>query len=428
MARGGALAGFVDDDGDESRETFMKFVVVQVGARRGYAVPAFLERAGMLERFYTDLAGNVGLGRGISALRRLPGMPAALTRLASRQVPPEVCHRTHTFGAVELGNILAGVLGAKGPSSLFRRQIAADVRRGKAMSRAGFGGATHLFTMLGEGGPFVAEAHRCGLTVVAEVYILLTTERIMAKERCDFPDWEPDAPDYSELRRRFVKENVLIERTHSYICPSEAVQDDLVDNWKIARDRTALVPYGVNPQWLALEPSPQRGRVLFVGSADLRKGIHYLAMAAEKLRKRGRNYEFRVAGNITAQVRRQPVCRHLTLLGRVPRDRIHEEFQQADVFVLPSLAEGSAEATYEALAAGVPLVVTKAAGSVARDGVEGRIVFERDFDALADAIEHTIENRAIRDRFARAARERAREFTWEKYGERLVQALSEFGK
>jgi glycosyltransferase involved in cell wall biosynthesis len=183
------------------------------------------------------------------------------------------------------------------------------------------------------------------------------------------------------------------------------------------------VPYGVNPRWLALEPKPIRGRVLFVGTAGLRKGIHYLAMATEKLICRGRNYEFRVAGNVTDQVRRQPICRHLNFIGRVPRDRIHQEFQQADVFVLPSLAEGSAEVTYEAAAAGVPVVTTRAAGSIVRDDIEGRIVQERDLDALADAVEQIVENRALRDQMAHAARERARDYTWEQYGERLVTAL-----
>ena len=160
-----------------------------------------------------------------------------------------------------------------------------------------------------------------------------------------------------------------------------------------------------------------------MGTAELRKGIHYLAMAAERLRSRGRNYDFRVAGHVSEQVRRHPMCRRLTFLGRVPRDRIHQEFQQADVFVLPSLAEGSAEVTYEALACGVPVITTKAAGSVVRDGVEGRIVPGRDSEMLAEAIQELVEDRQKRDRMAHAARDRAREYTWERYGERLVAAL-----
>ena len=158
------------------------------------------------------------------------------------------------------------------------------------------------------------------------------------------------------------------------------------------------------------------------GTAELRKGIHYLAMAAEKLISRGLNYEF--VWQETLPISSTPArCRHLNFLGRVPRDRIHQEFQQADMFVLPSLAEGSAEVTYEALACGVPVITTKAAGSVVRDGVEGRIVPERDSEILAEAIQELVEDRQKRDRMAHAARDRAREYTWERYGERLVAAL-----
>ena len=49
---------------------------------------------------------------------------------------------------------------------------------------------------------------------------------------------------------------------------------------------------------LSVPDEPVRGRILFAGTADLRKGIHYLAMAAEKLVEHGLHYEFRVAGNV----------------------------------------------------------------------------------------------------------------------------------
>jgi glycosyltransferase involved in cell wall biosynthesis len=122
-------------------------------------------------------------------------------------------------------------------------------------------------------------------------------------------------------------------------------------------------------------------------------------------------------------VAQQPLCRNLVFLGRVSRDRVHEEFAAADVFVLPSLAEGSAEAIYEALAAGVPVVTTPAAGSVVRNGAEGRLVAERDPFALADALAEIVEDRDKRARMSAAARQRAHDYTWERYGERLVHAL-----
>lgn len=400
----------------------MKFITVQVGARRSYAVPAILERAGMLERFYTDIAGNTGLGKALSAL---PFVNGRARRLAGRRLPENVLPKTKTFAGPLCRSSLRGAFSASEPSARFRNHLRFDRDLGKAMIRAGYGSATHVFSMLAEASPFLIEARRRGLKVVNEVYILISTEKIVAEERRAFPGWELEQQNYDLIRSEFYERDPLLTETDLAICPSEAVRDDLVKNHGFNSEKTAIVPYGMNTTWLALDPKPQRGRILFVGTADLRKGIHYLAKAAEQLHGRGRKYEFRVAGNVSPEISRRPECQRLNFLGRVPRDRIHEEFQSADVFVLPSLAEGSAEVTYEAMAAGVPLVTTRAAGSVARDGIEGRIVPERDANALAKAIEQLVEDRQLRERLANAARERARDYTWEKYGERLVSALHE---
>jgi glycosyltransferase involved in cell wall biosynthesis len=125
-------------------------------------------------------------------------------------------------------------------------------------------------------------------------------------------------------------------------------------------------------------------------------------------------------------VRSQKACRHLNFLGRTSREKIAEEFACADIVVLPSLAEGSAGVIYEALAAGLPIVTTPEAGSVVRDGIEGRIVPSRDPETLANAITEIVEDRQRRERMAHAARERAQEFRWERYSERLIAALKSF--
>jgi len=100
-----------------------------------------------------------------------------------------------------------------------------------------------------------------------------------------------------------------------------------------------------------------------------------------------------------------------------------DAFRTADIFALPSLAEGSAGVTYEALGCGLPVVTTFEAGSVVRDGIEGKIVPARDALALADALEGLVQNRELRDSMAINARARAAEFSWEHYSKRLHAAL-----
>jgi glycosyltransferase involved in cell wall biosynthesis len=278
--------------------------------------------------------------------------------------------------------------------------------------------------MLGEGGPFLAEARRRGLTVVIEVYTLLSALRIVAAEQQAFPEWEDPFEAGGVEAIEETARSGMLKHGDWFVCPSTAVRDDLCDHWGVSAARTTVVPYGVDPKWLELAPRPTPGRVLFVGTAGLWKGIHYLATASELLAGAGDSWEFRVAGHVAPRIAARPECRRLTFLGRVPRDQIHREYEQADVLVLPSLAEGSAESTYEALAAGVPVVTTRASGSVVRDGVEGLIVPERDAAALAAAIEEIVGDRARRADMARAARQRAQEFTWARYGERLIAALT----
>jgi glycosyltransferase involved in cell wall biosynthesis len=67
-------------------------------------------------------------------------------------------------------------------------------------------------------------------------------------------------------------------------------------------------------------------------------------------------------------------------------------FQWADVFVLPSIVEGSATVTYEALMSGVPVICTPNTGSIVEDGVNGVIIPTRSANALTEAIQRYMEN------------------------------------
>ena len=250
----------------------------------------------------------------------------------------------------------------------------------------------------------------------------------MSAEQRGFPEWEPQQPDLEAVRREFPEQQGLLSLVDYSVCPSPAVQRDLETNFGFASDRGSVVPYGIDEHWLDLRPRPVPGRVLFVGTAGLRKGLHYLALASEELATRGLRCEYVVAGDVATRIANHPACRHLRFLGRIPRRQVFEEFSTADVFVLPTLAEGSAEATYEALASGLPVVTTSAAGSVVRDGVEGYLVSERDPSALADAVERVVENRLLRAKLASAARARARDYTLSQYGGRLVAALTSFDR
>jgi glycosyltransferase involved in cell wall biosynthesis len=91
-----------------------------------------------------------------------------------------------------------------------------------------------------------------------------------------------------------------------------------------------------------------------------------------------------------------------------------------DVFVLPSWLEGSAKSVFEAMAHGLPSIVTDSAGSVVRDGVDGFVIEAGDVDALRSRMAWMRDHPAERLAMGASARARAAGFTWERYAERVV--------
>lgn len=98
----------------------------------------------------------------------------------------------------------------------------------------------------------------------------------------------------------------------------------------------------------------------------------------------------------------------------LPPDRLVGLYLAADAFVLSSLLEGFSSAIVEAMAAGLPLVVTDAPGirGVVTDHREGRMVPVRDPAALAAAMQQVLDDADLRARWSAASRETASRYAW----------------
>ncbi len=209
------------------------------------------------------------------------------------------------------------------------------------------------------------------------------------------------------------------------IVPSEYVRDTMVANGADPA-RIFVLPYGVDTDRFRPPERPRdpdgKFRVLFVGALTQRKGIKYLLEAARRADIPGLELVCvgKLAGDPAAFAPYADVFRHVR---HVPFHEVHRLFQTADVFAYPSLHEGSAFASYEALASGLPVVCTPNTGSVVRDGTEGFVVPVRDVDALVDRLRLLARDGDLRARMAVAARARAEDFTWAHYGARLATWL-----
>lgn len=388
-----------------------------------------LFRAGLLAEFWTCL--NL---RAPALVERL--LPAgAAGKLRRRAYPAELSGVIHARPFHEIVRHLAPRLGFPGLARHETGAYSVDaVYRAldRAVARRVAAGVFRAVYAYEDGARLAfTEARRRGVRTLYDLPIghWRAARTLLLDEAEREPEWAAtlignrDSPEKTERKdaELALADVVFVASTYTRRTLTEAAD---------FKGAVMVVPYGA-PDFLPVVPDATRGRgsdkklrVLFVGSLGQRKGLSYLFEACRLIRS---------AVTLTV-IGRKPdeAC---TVLDRELRDArwiptashqgILEEMAVHDVFVFPSLFEGFGLVLLEALAMGLPVITTAhtAGPDLIREGVDGFIVPIRDSAAIAErlALLHREPERLAE--MSRQARLRAREHTWENYGETLVACV-----
>jgi glycosyltransferase involved in cell wall biosynthesis len=110
-----------------------------------------------------------------------------------------------------------------------------------------------------------------------------------------------------------------------------------------------------------------------------------------------------------------------------PHDAVLRLMASCDVLVLPSIVEGRALVQQEAMACGLPLIVTRNAGGedLVIEGETGFVVPAGAPEAIAQRIEWFLQNRDKLPGMREAARLKAAKLTWVAYGDQILHAIGD---
>jgi len=115
-------------------------------------------------------------------------------------------------------------------------------------------------------------------------------------------------------------------------------------------------------------------------------------------------------------------------IGRVHQGDLAAVYNQASVFVLASIANGFGMVVPQAMACGLPVIVTENVGAadIVTDGVDGFVIPIRDVDSLKEKLLLLYREAGLRSEMGAAAAAKARTaLSWDGYGDRLASALRE---
>jgi glycosyltransferase involved in cell wall biosynthesis len=149
--------------------------------------------------------------------------------------------------------------------------------------------------------------------------------------------------------------------------------------------------------------------MLFCGSVIERKGIRNLVRAWERFGAQSSNWQLVVVGRLVDSelVRLLARADRVTLAGPVPHHEVISYMRAADAYVQPSVHEGLANATMEAMAAGLPVIATDTGGQceLITDGHSGLLIPIEDSAALSAAFVRIANDRDEAQRMGSRARE-----------------------
>ena len=226
------------------------------------------------------------------------------------------------------------------------------------------------------------------------------------------------------------EENAKLELADYIFSPSEQVSKSLL-NANVPREKIIASSYGLDSAHILL-PEQVSARTqkknteltaIFVGRIGIRKGVHLLL---EYWAKAGINGKLKLIGNIEQGAR--PLVEPYLIrhdIEHIPfTGDLESLYLNADIFLLPSLEEGSPLVTYLALGAGLPSIVSPmGGGGIINHGCEGLIVNPHDADGWIDAIRKLFSDAELRMKLSRNAFNRAGEYLWSNVGRQRRELL-----
>lgn len=232
-------------------------------------------------------------------------------------------------------------------------------------------------------------------TVLGQIDPGLVEEKIVVEAHQNHPElapfWQPAPLSYWENWKKEceIADQILVNSHWS----------------KLALEKVGVLPEKINTISLAYAPSEaiqkfkrmypsqfsvQRPlKVLFLGQIILRKGIAELLEAARLLQDQP--IEFWLVGSLGIE-RSHLALPNVSWLGPVPRSQVIKYYQQADLFLFPTLSDGFGLTQLEAQSWNLPIISSRFCGEVVKDQENGIILSEVSGSTIAQTLRFCLQH------------------------------------
>jgi len=215
------------------------------------------------------------------------------------------------------------------------------------------------------------------------------------------------------------------------ITVSQAAKRDLVAHLGIAPERIHVIHEAAHPRFRPIEVEPAPAPfVLHVGTIEPGKNLVALVQAFARFRTAHADWRLVLAGDrgwkveaVFEAIEREGLREAVQYVGHVSDERLVALYNQAALFVFPSLNEGFGLPPLEAMQCGTPVVASNRSSLPEVLGEAPLYVEPTDVGALAEAMARVADDAVLRDRLRHAGLQQARSYSWAQTARRTAEIL-----
>ena len=273
-------------------------------------------------------------------------------------------------------------------------------------------------------------ASRSGVTTVYDLPIVYWAlrKRLFAEEMERYPEWAPTIQGIEDSPSKLDRKTEEAKLADKIVCPSDFVKQSIPAEVADPAQIT-VVPFG-SPAIVSHQASytindPAKPlTVLFVASMSQRKGLADLFSAIRLMPRSSIRLQI-IGAPIQALSFYRKWGVEFDYLGTMPREQVLQHMRDADVMVLPSIAEGRALVTQEALSQGLPIIITPNTGAedLIRSGENGFVVPIRNPEAIAEKLTWFCDSRKEIESMKSCAQHSVQAFTWDTYAAGILEFI-----
>jgi len=222
------------------------------------------------------------------------------------------------------------------------------------------------------------------------------------------------------------------QRADIILTPSENTKRDVMDSYQITDSKLQVLYPGSSHKLEVLSHKESNKYILFLGTLEPRKNVESIIEAFNRSELRTKNYELVIAGapgwKNKKLLKLIGETAGVKYLGFVPDEDKAVLYQNASLFVFPSLYEGFGIPVLEAMASGVP-VITSNRSSLPEVG-QNAVCYVNPHNVveLAENMKLILENKDLKQKMIGRGLEVAKEYNWQKSAKEFLEILSKNDK